>query len=321
VTTSDKIRLFIFLGCVAGVYAAELFMVSAFILGKLGIASGGNILLAKKALLVHVPAVLGIACLLYGYFIEPYRLEINTIEVRTHKLAKTTFHLVHISDIHCDRKLRNEPKVVEIINSLEPDVIVFTGDSINSPDGLEHFKDTMKKLKAALSKLAVYGNFEVAYWDKLGVFDGTGFKVLDGENATVEKDGEKIYITGISCAHPERAAEALKQVPPANFSVFLYHYPDLVEDLSALNVDLYLCGHTHGGQVALPIYGAIITMSRFGKKYESGLYHAGDTKLYVNRGIGLDGGIAPRVRFFARPEITVFEITPAEKSPSRTGRK
>ena len=81
-------------------------------------------------------------------------------------------------------------------------------------------------------------------------------------------------------------------------------------DRQHLNVDLYLCGHTHGGQIAMPFYGALITMSKFGKKYEAGMYTVGDTILYVNRGIGMDGGPAPRVRFLARPEITVFEIHP-----------
>jgi predicted MPP superfamily phosphohydrolase len=96
--------------------------------------------------------------------------------------------------------------------------------------------------------------------------------------------------------------------------VFLYHFSDLVESLKRVNVDLYLSGHTHGGQVALPFYGAIITLSKFGKKYESGMYRVGETILYVNRGIGLEPRPAPQIRFLARPEITVFDIGPAKRS-------
>ena len=62
--------------------------------------------------------------------------------------------------------------------------------------------------------------------------------------------------------------------------------------------------------MALPWYGAIVTLSKYGKQYEAGLYSIGTTHLYVNRGIGMEGGIAPRVRFFARPEITVVELVP-----------
>lgn len=70
-------------------------------------------------------------------------------------------------------------------------------------------------------------------------------------------------------------------------------------------------GTPTGGQVALPFYGALVTLSRFGKRYEAGLYRVHDTWLYVNRGLGMEGGWAPRVRFCARPEITVIELAPA----------
>jgi predicted MPP superfamily phosphohydrolase len=69
-------------------------------------------------------------------------------------------------------------------------------------------------------------------------------------------------------------------------------------------------GHIHGGQVALPFYGALVTLSRTGKTYESGLYRVGGTWLHVSRGLGMEGGHIPRVRFWARPEVTVIEAYP-----------
>ena len=95
-----------------------------------------------------------------------------------------------------------------------------------------------------------------------------------------------------------------------NFNLFLYHNTDLMDYFDGVPIDLYLCGHTHGGQVALPFYGALTTLSRHGKKYEAGLYRQEHIQLYVNRGIGMEGGRSPRVRFLARPEITVFDIGP-----------
>ncbi len=71
----------------------------------------------------------------------------------------------------------------------------------------------------------------------------------------------------------------------------------------------YLAGHTHGGQIALPFYGALMTLSRYGKRFEGGLYQVGPTPLHVRRGIGMEGGWVPRVRFCARPEMTVLELT------------
>jgi predicted MPP superfamily phosphohydrolase len=113
----------------------------------------------------------------------------------------------------------------------------------------------------------------------------------------------------VAVDNEESLAQAVNSIPSDAFKIFLYHYPDLIPEVAAHKVDLYCAGHTHGGQIALPFYGALMTLSKFGKKYEAGLYHEKDTWLYVNRGIGMEGGRAPRVRFCARPELTVIEIS------------
>ena len=200
--------------------------------------------------------------------------------------------------------------MVELINQLHADVIVFTGDAINTPAAAPLFRDTMKNLQASLAKLAVKGNFEVFAWSPFDLYSGTGFELLDSESIPLAKNGETIHISGMSCEAPAGFESLLRSPPKAEFSVFLYHYSDLAESIGDLNVDLYLSGHTHGGQVALPFYGAIVTLSKFGKKYEAGMYKVGDTILYVNRGMGLERWPAPKVRFCARPEITVFDIMP-----------
>ncbi|MHC4622738.1 MAG: metallophosphoesterase [Planctomycetota bacterium] len=314
--TSEIIAALIFITGIAAVYALELFLIAGFALGKLKRKKHRDILPRKAAVLVHVLATIGLICFFYGYFVEPYWIEVNVIPIQTDKLTRTTFRLVHISDIHCDRKPRNERRLVELVNSLEPDVIVFTGDTLNAFEALTRFREAMTALDAKLAKFAVRGNFEVWYWPYLDLFGPTGFQLLERNSVTLRKNGEQICVSGLTCEYPEHYRELLGRVPKNCFSVFLYHYSDLVEDLQNLNVDLYLCGHTHGGQVALPFYGALITLSKFGKKYEAGRYNVENTILYVNRGLGLDGGFAPRARFLARPEIAVFEIGPP-KMPSR----
>ena len=197
-----------------------------------------------------------------------------------------------------------------MINQLNADVIVFTGDCLNIASALPLFKSTMKDLKAAIAKFAVKGNFEVFNWKDLDLYSNTGFELLNAKTGPITKNGETIHISGLSCDNPAGFKALLRPVPKGDFSVFLYHFSDLIESVEDLNVDLYLSGHTHGGQVALPLYGALITLSKFGKKYESGIYNVNDTILYVNRGIGLEPRPAPQVRFCARPEITVFDIGP-----------
>jgi len=288
-TAIEKIRVIIFLTCVAAVYASEFFLISVFALRKLKGRGGPNILLRKLSLVLHALAVIGILCFLYGRFIEPYWVQVNTFTVATEKLSNTSFRLVQISDLHCDKKPVNEHKMVEIVNSLQPDIIVFTGDAVNTQAALPLFRDTLQRLEATIAKLAVRGNVELEYWPDVDLFSGTGFEVLDRDTLTLEKDGESLSISGLSCEYSRGFESLLAGVPENRFSVFLYHYPDLAEEPAVMSADLYLCGHTHGGQVALP--------------------------LYVNRGIGLERRPAPKVRFFARPEIAVFEIVAAENKP------
>ncbi|HUT31641.1 MAG TPA: metallophosphoesterase [Sedimentisphaerales bacterium] len=316
--TSEKIAAVVFLAAIACIYSLELFLIFLFALQRFTGGQSANILLSKPALCLHALAIIGIACFFYGFFVEPYWIEVKTITIPTEKLGRSTFRVVHISDLHCDRKPRNEKKLVRIVNSLRPDIIAFTGDvlNLNTASALPLFKETMTRLEASIGKFAVRGNVDIWYMPDLDFFGGTGFQLLDGKTVKAQKNGEEIFVSGLSCERPSAYRLLLQSVPENRFSIFLYHYSDLVEDLENLNVDLYLCGHTHGGQVQLPFYGAIITLSKFGKKYGAGMYTVDGTILYVNRGIGLEGGFAPRVRFLARPEITVFDIVPRKQPDS-----
>jgi hypothetical protein len=97
-------------------------------------------------------------------------------------------------------------------------------------------------------------------------------------------------------------------VLPDKFTLLLYHTPDLMPAAVPAGIDLYVCGHTHGGQIRLPFYGAIVTSSVQGKRYEMGQYTEQATTLYVSRGIGMEGKGAPRMRFLCTPEVELFEL-------------
>jgi predicted MPP superfamily phosphohydrolase len=142
------------------------------------------------------------------------------------------------------------------------------------------------------------------------LFDGTGVQELNGTSVNINLRGVRVGIAGVGVLNELGTDRALAGIPPDAFKIFLYHYPDLMRALADRRVDLYLAGHTHGGQIALPFYGALMTLSSYGKKYEAGLFHDRATWLYVNRGIGMEGGV-PRVRFWAPPEVTVIDVIPA----------
>lgn len=257
-------------------------------------------------------ALIGLLCMAYGYFVEPYWPSITHVQIKTSKLAPGSrpVRLVHLSDLHTDPQPRLEDRLPGLIAQQRPDLIVFTGDSINSPEALPLFKQCLTKLAAIAPTFAVRGNWDARAWRRLDLFGGTGVRELDGDAAAVDVRGSSVWIAGVAVEHEERLEHALNAIPSGALTVFLYHSPDLIPEIAQRQVDLFCAGHTHGGQVALPWYGALVTLSKFGKQYEAGLYRVNQTWLYVNRGIGMEGGGTPRVRFCARPEITVIELVP-----------
>lgn len=306
----EFVSLTFFLCVVLAVYIKEALLISKLILHKLRGKSGPSGFLTRPAVAVHILAATGIICLVYGMLVEPTWIEVRRVELSTNKLSRAHLRIVQISDLHSEPKVINERQVIDIVNPLKPDVIIFTGDTVNTPKALPLFKATLNSLKAGMGKFAVTGNYD--YWFLRGqdFFGGTGFRELDRDTVELTKDGDTFFITGLGFGEGASWRAALKRVPPGHYSIFLFHKSDLIEAIRGLNVDLYLSGHTHGGQIALPFYGAIITFSRYGKRYEAGEYRVGNTILYVNRGLGLEGKAPIKARFFARPEITVFDIKP-----------
>ena len=118
---SEKLRFLAFGGIIFLVYLTELVLLCVLIYGKVTQRPIAQIFWNRTVWPVHILAVMGVLCFLYGYFVEPYWLQVSKFKIETHKISGTSFRIVQISDLHCDIKLRNEEKIVKIINSLEPD--------------------------------------------------------------------------------------------------------------------------------------------------------------------------------------------------------
>jgi predicted MPP superfamily phosphohydrolase len=304
--------LLLFLGSVAAVYLVAALAIIRIVLqrtGRLSTPAGWQVWLQRSALTL---AAIGVLCMAYGYFIEPYWLSVTRVRIETAKLPRGTrpIRLVHISDLHSDPQARLEERLPGVIAAERPDLIVFTGDSINSPEGLPVLRNCLTRLAQVAPTFVVKGNWDAWFWRGLKLFEETGVRELKNEAVKFDVGDASIWIAGTPVGGEHKFEQTFDTIPPGAFTVFLHHYPDLINEVAAKKVDLYCAGHTHGGQVALPLYGALVTLSKFGKRYESGLYRVDETHLYVNRGIGMEGGPAPRVRFWARPEVTVIEIAP-----------
>lgn len=256
---------------------------------------------------------------------EPFRLSLTRLTLRSPKLrGAPPLRIMHLSDFHVERLTRREEKVLKWIADLRPDLIVYTGDLLNYSflDDERARADCLRLLAQLRAPLGVYGIPGTPLIDtpevQAALYPQTPH-IRWLKNETIEIEGyPQLQIIGLTCTHDPtldapkfahvRATAALEK-----FTLLLYHSPDLMPEAVEAGIDLYLCGHTHGGQIRLPLWGAIVTGSLYGKRYEMGRYQKGTTTLYVSRGIGLEGKGAPRMRFLCSPEIELFELRSSER--------
>jgi predicted MPP superfamily phosphohydrolase len=255
-----------------------------------------------------------------AYVVEPLWVDTTEVSLRFEDLdpGATPVRVVHLSDTHVERSSYREASVVKRVNALQPDIVVLTGDYLNlsrlqDPVSAEHFRQFVSQLRAPYGIYAVRGSVEPTVESMQWLVEGTEITWLEQEPRTIDVRGQKVTLIGVACSHrPDvdtaRLDEAMEGVPSDAFTLLLYHSPDLIAEAAERGIDLYLGGHTHGGQLRLPFYGAIATGSSYGKQYVSGLHRRDDTTMYVSRGVGFEGGGMPRARFLCRPEIVSLEL-------------
>jgi len=309
--TSEAISVLVFVGVIAVIYVAAV--------GICVVAVSRRIRRKKVGMprwrkwirrVVLALAAIGILCVAYAFFIEPYWPEVTHVAIATDKLpaGSRPIRIVHISDLHSDPKIRLEGRLPEIIAAQNPDAIVFTGDAANSMAGLPVFTECITPIAQIAPTYAVTGNWDRWLVDPESLYAGTGVTLLAGHNDRLAVGDAEICILGVSYGQPLPAART-RDGAGADFTLLLCHTPDMARSMDLTGIDLVCAGHTHGGQVALPLWGPLVTLTRHGDG--RGRYQIGQSTLYVNRGIGMEGKSAPRVRFCSRPEVTVYQISPS----------
>ena len=272
-----------------------------------------------RPLLMGVAGILGAGAgaLAYALGVEPNRIEVRHLDLRLPHLS-LRFHgyvIVQISDIHAGEWMPGErlSTIVELVNAQRPDLIAVTGDFVTYTHKGAHAA-TVPPLKLLCAKdgvMAVLGNHD--YWGYPGpvqirrIIRDSGMIDMNNRVHTLTRDGEMLHIAGVNSARlrRDRLDLVLRRLPPNGAAILLAHEPDTADKTAATGrFDLQLSGHSHGGQVVVPLVGPP-RLPPLGRKYHTGLYKVGDLTLYTNRGLGMVG--LP-VRFFCRPEITVFTL-------------
>ena len=255
----------------------------------------------------------------YAKHLEPFWLEINSYSIKKQTISPglAGTRIVQFSDTHLGfhYQLSDLTRVVGKIQTLNPDIIVFTGDLMDEPQNYpnsDQIIPILHSLSAPLGKYAVYGNHDHGgYGTNLygQIMKRSGFTLLQNEVVTIAKNSDTFFLAGLDepmLGSPDFQAIANK-MGADGFKLLLSHAPDLADTASRFGFDFQLSGHSHGGQVQIPFLGALVKPP-FGEEYYDGFYEINSNQpltLYVNRGLGTT---RLPFRFLSRPEITVFTL-------------
>jgi len=270
----------------------------------------------KRILLsiLSVFILLIIALPFYAWKVEPFLVHVNHVELGK-KNERTPLNVVQISDLQVSEYYETNrlDKVIEKVNALKPDILLFTGDLFDNyskyPEQRAPMIEKLKAFKANIGKYAVWGNHDYGggavrvYED---VMSAGGFTVLRNQGETLTlSDGRQVFLGGLddSLLGNPSVSDTLAYRQNYDYAITMTHEPDVADAFIGTDTQLVLAGHSHGGQVWIPFYPIKNVLA---EKYTRGLYQLDAiTQLYVNTGIGTT---SIHARFGVIPEVTQFTI-------------
>lgn len=271
--------------------------------------------------IIFVFLFLTAAIVSYGFYCS------NTLEIKNYSLSSKKLNskrrFVFISDLHCKEYGEKNSDLVSKIKEQNPEFIAVGGDMVNKYSADDRvMRELLPQLVEIAPTYCVLGNHELVLKDEIDFkndIDSTGAKLLDNEMVTLEINGEKIQLGGLSdfpyheydapdYNTPEKYFwENFKESSKNCYSILLHHQPEYLEDIMQdSNVDLVMCGHTHGGAIQIPFVGGVFAPNQgFFPKYDKGEFELNDTKMIISAGLG---DAYPVLRINNCPEISVVEI-------------
>ncbi len=226
--------------------------------------------------------------------------------------------ILQLSDLHLDRYPELQERIIQQVKNLSYDLCVLTGDyrwrkyGPNEP-AITALSRLRPYLNARLGIFAVLGNHD--FIELVPLFENSGIQVLINESVVIQNGSSTLGLAGVDDPHTYKLDDlemAIAGIQSQKFKILLAHSPEVYETASALGFDLYLTGHTHGGQICLPGGIALFNNSSCPRKYARGRWHYREMQGYTSSGAGASG--AP-IRFFCPPEITIHHLhsAPTEK--------
>lgn len=265
----------------------------------------------KKIIIFLIVLLIGI--LLYAHFIETKNFKITEQSIQANiSESFNGFKIVQFSDllIGSTKTIDNLEEIVNEINNLNPDIIVFTGDLIKKDydikdNEIEKIKELLKNLNCTLYKYATIGDNDQENYKE--IMTDSDFIILDNEsNYIFYQDITPIKITGITDVSDLEKALSISDDLDASYNIVITHQPDNIEILATYDIDLVLAGHSLLGQIRLPFIGGIIKKDG-ATKYIDNYYKVNDTIMYVSSGLGIDNNYY--FRLFNKPEINLYRLT------------
>lgn len=284
-------------------------------MGKITNGVKGRIFTKEGKIRKSFVAFLVIVLLFSVYcIIENNILTVREFEIVSEKLPEdfSGYRIAQVSDLHNKEFGKNNKRLLEKLEDLSPDIILITGDIVDSmKTDMEAALEFCKKAVVIAPTYYVNGNHESAIED-YPEFEGSlrelGVTVLRNQCVELSKGSETVNLIGIDDPTftyvNEKSLEKL--ISSEGYNILMSHRPELFEMYVNAGVDLVFCGHAHGGQFRIPFIGGIVAPNQgFFPKYDSGLYNDGNTNMVVSRGLG--NSIIP-IRLNNEPEIIIVEI-------------
>ena len=240
--------------------------------------------------------------------------EITETDIWLHRLSPVHngLRIAHLTDLHHSlfTPLEEIQRAVQLANHLRPDVVALTGDYVTlSSTYIWPVARALGKLRARLGVFAVLGNhdFRVDAEEITQALRAQRIRVLRNSHCALRSGAGKLWMVGVDDLWWEAAdlRAALRLVPARDPKILLCHNPMGIHMAAAHGIDLMLSGHTHGGQVRLPMVGSVYGRSKLGERFVEGWNQLDGTQIYVSRGIGK---VLVPLRYGCPPEITLLRL-------------